>query len=643
MAGSSNFFRDNEDLQFQFRHGVEWAEIVELLEAGYTLPDGPRSLEEATTFYDEALEAIGEFVANEIAPVEARIDRNGARLVDGEIVLSDELQRIYRAMGELGFYGLNVRRELDGMGAPLVAYFAANEILARAEPAVMNSFAFHGGITEALMLWSAKEGSVRYEKGRLVSARFERPIREIASGEAGGCMVLTEPDAGSDLAAISTRAVERDGRWRLTGEKIFITAGHAEYQVVLARTEPPGVEGLKALSLFLVPRFVERGGQRVRNVEIAKLEEKIGHHGSATVSLVYDDSEGELIGRRGEGFKLMLALMNSARIGVSFEGIGNAEAALRLARGYAAERRTMGKPIERHELVAEKLFEMDLWVRGLRALAYEATNATELSHKLGLKLQFDPPLDPEVRARMTSRLKRCERKARRLTPLLKYLAAEQGVQIAREAMQIHGGMGYSDECLAHKKLRDALVLPIYEGTSQIQALMATKDHLLWSMKDPAGFVRRLARARLLARTARGAQQRALHRAESLALGAIETLLLRTFGRKVRAEWAGGLKGRDPAEAGRYLRREFLRRWDARADFAPGLLHAERLTRMLGEVAISKCLVRQGQLFSERRELAERFLHRSLLRVEAASREIELDDGAVLAALARLEDDEERAA
>lgn len=628
---SSNFFTDNDDLVFQFHHGIRWAEIVELLENGYTLPDGPKNLDEAKAFYEEAIAAVGEYAAREIAPRAAAIDRQGTRLVDGEVVFGEELETVFRGMRELGLFGLTVPRELGGSNAPTALYFIACELIARADVSVMTHFSFHGGIASAMLVYADREGSSVYENGVLRKTRWEKEIREIAAGENFGCMVLTEPGAGSDLAAIRTTAVERDGRWYLNGEKIFITSGHGQYQFVLAKTEEEG--GLKALSLFLVPRKIEKDGRLVDNVKITKVEEKLGHHGSATCSLLYEDSVGELVGRRGEGFQLMTVLMNAARVGVGLEAIGNAEAAWRMAKVYASERVTMGKPIAQHELIAEKLVDMETWIRALRALAFDAINAVELSNRLEQKLRFAPPSDPVERARLESRQRRMAKRARRLTPLLKYMAAEKSVEICRDAMQIFGGMGYIDETGVHKLLRDALVMPVYEGTSQIQALMAFKDHLLWSIRNPAGFVRKAARARLLARTAASPLAREVHKADALLHGATETILLRIFGKKIRSEWEGGLKGKQPAELGRYLARRFLRRWDVRADFSLGLLHAERLTRILADVAIGKTLVRQAERFPERRRLAERFVHKMLPRVEALVREIERADESVFEAIA----------
>ncbi|HEY3448515.1 MAG TPA: acyl-CoA dehydrogenase family protein [Myxococcales bacterium] len=632
---TGNFFLDNEDLLFHVKNSIHWEELVDLAEAGYTLPDGFKNLEEAMGFYREILEATGELAAKEIAPRAAKMDAQGTHLRDGKVVTGEASDEVFAKLKEMGLFGLSVPRELGGSNAPTAVYFVTNEIIARADVSTMTHYGFHGGSAQSMLLWSAKEGSSVYENGKLVKTRWEGAVREMAAGDAFGCMVLTEPNAGSDLGAIETRAVERDGKWYLTGEKIFITSGHGQYQFVIAKTEEvkKGADGLRSLSLFMVPKVIEKDGRKVENVKVTKVEEKIGHHGSATVSLYYENSVGELIGKRGQGFELMLNLMNFARVGVGFEAIGCCEAALRVSKAYAAERKTMGKPIDQHELIAEKLLDMETWTRALRALAFEALDAMELATKLDLKLRTSPPAGAEAQARLKSRQAKLARKARRLTPLLKYLAGEKSVEITRAAMQIHGGMGYIDETGVHKLLRDALVLPVYEGTSQIQALMATKDQLQWAVKDPGGFVQRLARARLLSKTARPMQLREVYHLEALAYGAVETLLLRIVGRKMRTEYELGVQGKQAGEWARYLAKHFLRSWDPKADFSHGLLHAERLTRMLADAAIAKVLAKQAHKFPERKKLADRFIRQAILRSEALAREIDQADNSVLEAIA----------
>jgi len=632
---SSNFFLDNDDLRFQVKHGVDWEALARLAESDFTLPDGPRSTEEAVSFYTDVLTAAGEVAAREIATRAPTIDRGHAVwLEDGQVKVSPEVQKVKESMAAVGLYGVIAPRELGGSNCPAAVYFILNELLGRADVGALSDFSFHAGVTAAMRAYSAIEGSARAEKGRLVQTRWDEAIRRICLGEESGCMVLTEPGAGSDLSALRTRAVLRDGKWYLDGEKIFITNGQSQHHFVLARSEEDaGRDGLKALSLFWVPRWIDRGGERLENVKVTKVEEKLGHHGSPTVSLLYEQSEGELVGRRGQGFELMLLLMNNARLAVGLEAIGNAEGAYRAARDYAAERRSMGKPISQHELIAERLMEMEIWLAAMRAMAFEAINASEIAQALRFKLQYSPPEDAEALAAMQLQQTRATRKARRLTPLLKYIAAEKGVDIAREAMQIHGGMGYIDETGVHRYLRDALVMPIYEGTSQIQALMATKDHLMAAVRNPAGFLRRSTRARLLSRTADGELARMLARADTALASATEKLLLRIFGSKLRSEWEHGVKGKDARAAGQYLKAEFLRHWDARADFSHGLLHAERLIRLLADVAMGKVLLKQAERFPERRALAQRFMRRMVLRAEATAREIHESDEAVFERIA----------
>ncbi|MCA9520257.1 MAG: acyl-CoA dehydrogenase family protein [Myxococcales bacterium] len=622
----ANFFLDNDDLRFQFEHAFDWSEIVRLTELDFEAPEGFRSEQEATEFYRDVLENVGEYVANEIAPKAQIFDERGCSFADGEVSFCDELDRIFKELGEMGLYGLTVPRELGGLNAPLSVYMALNEMVARADVSVMTHFGFHGGMAMAFLAFAAKEGSVETDGKSFGKTRFDREVREIVEGKAFGAMVLTEPDAGSDLAILRTRGVERDGRWYLTGEKIFITSGHAPYHFVLAKTEADkeGLEGLQSLSLFLCRRFVERDGERVKNFEVARIEEKMGHHASPTCAIVYDESEAELIGERGQGFELMLLLMNGARVGVGFEGVGLAEAALRLAREYAAGRTSMGKTIDRHEMIADYLEEMESDVRGMRALAFKAAYYVELYNKLELYERFRPPASELERQRLKKRIESLKWKARELTPLLKYISAEKAVEIARRGLQIHGGVGFTREYLAEKLMRDSMVLPIYEGTSQIQALMATKDHLLGTIRDPQRFVRHRARAQWRMVASADPLERQLGTLENNAYSALQHIItriakdkLQTVAQRPMTDWA----------------KAFLKDWDPRRDFAYGLLHAERLTRLLADMAIGRILFEQAQRFPERREVARTYLERALPRSRFLLDEIHHQGDRLLARLA----------
>ena len=474
---SANFYLDNDDLRFHVEQAFDWSELVALYERDFTDPGGFKTVDEAVEFYRDVLDLVGKFVATEVAPVVRKLDDDHPRLVDGEVVVPDEATKIFDGFRDMGLYGLNLPRSLGGLNAPITTYFVINEMLGRADTALVPHYGMHVGIAMSLLAYSLKEGSVEHDGPLLLKTRFDQAIAEIASGEQFGCMVMTEPDAGSDLSAIRTKGVlGDDGTWRLTGQKIFITSGHGQHQLVLARTEDSD-EGLKNLSLFWVPRKIQRDGKTVNNVKIDRLEEKLGIHASVTASASYDNSEAELIGNRGQGFELMLMLMNNARLSVGFQCVGLIEGAYRLAREFAAERVSMGQSIDQHEMIADYLEKMEVELKGLRALGFRAAYLVDLYNQLEIKLQLAPPTDPEELHVLQRRIKKIKWQARELTPLVKFQASEKAVELSSLALQIHGGVGYTTDYLIEKYVRDAYVMTIYEGTSEIQSLMALKDQL----------------------------------------------------------------------------------------------------------------------------------------------------------------------
>jgi hypothetical protein len=322
----------------------------------------------------------------------------------------------------------------------------------------------------------------------------------------------------------------------------------------------------------------------------------------------------------------MLTLMNNARIGVGFESLGVMEAAFRSAKSYAAERRSMGKTIDRHEMIADCLDEMENDIQGVRAMAVTSAVHQEIAYKTGLLLEFGFFKDAEEIARRKLILRRHKHRARRLTPLLKYLAAEKAVELARRCVQIHGGVGYTKEFGAEKLLRDALVLPIYEGTSQIQSLMAMKDTLANALRNPSRFARGVATARLRAASARDPLERRVARLQSTSLSAQQYLLARTAAEKYRS-----IKDRPLAE----WPRRFLTNWDPKRDFTHAMLHAERLTRLLADEAIAQILLDQARQHPDRREVLERHLERAEPRSRYLLDQITAPNPRVLGRLASL--------
>jgi alkylation response protein AidB-like acyl-CoA dehydrogenase len=230
--------------------------------------------------------------------------------------------------------------------------------------------------------------------------QVDRWVRPLAKGEISGAVAMTEPDAGSDVGNLSTAAEPGDGHWRLSGRKQFITNGGGDMCVVLARSEP-GSSGLAGLSLFVAPRL-QNGAP---NYRVARPEQKAVIRGSATCELSFDRSCAELLGARGSGFTQILTFMNEARLAVAIQGLGIAEAARRAAEAYAAQRVQMGKPIARHELVADLLLDMEAETAALRALVYRCT-----------QLQ-DRILAAELRGGDAGEVRRLKRALRDLTPV----------------------------------------------------------------------------------------------------------------------------------------------------------------------------------------------------------------------------------
>lgn len=610
----ANFYDDSHDLRFYVERGVDWKEVIEAVEWPASKTFATEA--EATGFYQEVLNLFGSFGADDVLPKVRELDREGVRLgPDGEVVTGKAQAAIFKKMAEVGLHGLTLPRELGGMNCPMIVYFMGAELLARADASVMSHYGFHSGVAMALLVYSLQEGSTRFDPAArtIQETRFAKEIAEIARGDAWGCMDITEPDAGSDMARLRAKAeCDADGQWYLTGEKIFITSGHGKYHLVIARTEPikdpnDPMSGLKGLSMFLVPAYEDLPEGRKRVVKITRVEEKMGIHGSVTAAIQFDRAPAQLIGKRGEGFDYMLIIMNNARIGVGFEAIGICEASLRMAREYAAGRKSMGKTIDKHEMIADYLSEMQSDIEGIRAIAVEAAFHEELGFRSDVRLRYLSEGTDRVALKRSVRKHRS--RARRLTPLLKYIAAEKAVEMARRCVQIHGGNGYTTEYGAERLLRDSVIMPIYEGTSQIQSLMAMKDTLGGIMKDPKGFVQRQAQARWRAVSSNDPLEREVARIQTLSMGAQNSIMMRTAARKFKdlsvAEWPSALR----------------KEWDPKRDFALAMFHAERLTRLLTDEAICETLLEQAKRFPDRRPVLERYLERARLRARALHDEI----------------------
>ncbi len=459
---AENFFLDNLDLQFHLKH-TDLRKVVELKEKGYTYcekyPTAPRHYQDALDNYRGLLEVLGEIAANVIAPRAAEADEQGAQYRDGQVSYPAATQEALQALKQAELYGVMLPWEYGGMNLPETIYQMMVEIVSRAEAGLMTIF----GLQEIAS--SIAEFGTDEMKARLLP-RFAR-------GQVAGAMVLTEPDAGSDLGSVQTRATwdEAAGVWRINGVKRFITNGNADVMVVLARSEPDSSDA-RGLSLFLV--------ERDETVQIRRIENKVGLHASPTCEIQYTNTPAQLIGKRRFGLiRYAMALMNGARLAVSAQAIGIAEAAYREARQYAHERVQFNQPIRDLPAVTRMLLAMRSEIEAGRALMVEAARWVDLEKALDQHIASSAKPDPADR----QLLKKASRLAESLTPLTKYYCTEMGNRVCYQAMQVHGGVGYMREFNVERHYRDIRVTNIYEGTSQLQVVAAIGKLLGHALDD----------------------------------------------------------------------------------------------------------------------------------------------------------------
>ncbi|MBK9129048.1 MAG: acyl-CoA dehydrogenase family protein [Phycisphaerales bacterium] len=461
-----NFFYDNDDIQFLFHH-FDLAELARIQERGFADAAGtvqvdgrrvdyaPADETDAVDNYRRVLGIVGEVAGETIAPRAERIDAEGNTLnEDGTVTLHPLVADNLRRLAQADLMGFTLPRKYGGLNCPNLVYTMAIEIVSRADASLMNIFGLQG-IAETINAFA--DDAIKDEY-----------LPRFARGDVTGAMVLTEPDAGSDLQAVRLRAYEEDGQWYLRGVKRFITNGCGEVLLTLARSEPDVSDG-RGLSLFL--------SERSPRVRVRHLEHKLGIHGSPTCELVYDDAPARLIGQRQRGLiTYVMALMNGARVGIAAQSLGIAEAAFRLARTYAHSRKQFGGPIERLPAVAEMLTDMRIQVEAARALTYETSRVCDLENNNNLVLEGmagDPPPADELKTR-----KELARAIKRLngmlTPMSKYYASEMCIRVADQCVQVLGGSGYMTDYPAERYLRDARITTIYEGTSQLQIVAAVR-------------------------------------------------------------------------------------------------------------------------------------------------------------------------
>ncbi len=459
---AENFFLDNLDMQFRLER-LDLQDVVGIKEKGYTYaaghPAAPRNYADAKDNYRLLLEVLGDICARVIAPRAAEADEEGAQFHDGEVEYAAATQEAIQALKQADLMGAMLPWEYGGMNMPESIYQMMVELISRAEAGLMTIFGLQE-IAASINEFGSDEMKAR------VLPRFSR-------GEVAGAMVLTEPDAGSDLGSVQTRATldEATGKWTLNGVKRFITNGCADIHLVLARSEA-GSNDARGLSLFLI--------ERDETVVIRRIENKMGIHTSPTCEIQYNHTPAELVGKRRYGLmRYSMALMNGARLAVGAQALGIAEAAYREAHRYAQERKQFNHAIGDLPAVSRLLMSMRGEIEATRALLCATGRWVDrlkaYEHLMGEATAPDPTLREKQKQAATL--------ADVLTPLTKYYATEMGNRVCYLAMQIHGGVGYMNEFNVERHVRDVRVTNIYEGTSQLQ-IVAAMSKLLGHALDP---------------------------------------------------------------------------------------------------------------------------------------------------------------
>lgn len=448
----ANFFTDNEALKFHLNHPL-MQEIIRLKERDYADKDtydyAPADYEDAIDSYEKVLEIVGEITGDVIAENAEEVDKEGPSVIDNAIHYASGTQKNHNALRDAGLYGMSLPRKYNGLNFSYVPYCMAAEIVSRGDCGFANIWGLQD-CAETIYEFASDE----------IKDEFLPRINQGATCS----MDLTEPDAGSDLQAVQLKASwdEASNCWRLNGVKRFITNGDADIKLVLARSEE-GTHDARGLSYFVYDRTSQA-------VTVRRIENKTGIKGSPTGELVFKNAPAKLVGERKLGLiKYVMSLMNGARLGVGAQSVGLAEAAYREAYKYAQEREQFGKSIINFPQVYEMLSVMRAKTDAIRSLLYETSRFVDF-YKVLEDISKERKLEPEER----KLLKQYQRWADIYTPMLKLFASEYANQIAYDCIQVHGGSGFMKDYPAERFYRDARILTIYEGTSQLQVVSAIR-------------------------------------------------------------------------------------------------------------------------------------------------------------------------
>ena len=558
----------HRDMELFIDHRFDWERYLRLRRGG------PVKVADEVATYKDVLRTTAE-ICEAIEEGSRGHWHEEVKLENGKVVVPPHIAAGYEKLRGAGLLCLTMDPAYGGYGLPALVNTAYLEMVARADASLMTIIGLQAGVALDIEKYGTDELKKRY-------------LPAFVAGELQGSMDLTEPQAGSDLGGITTRATKEGDRYFIDGEKIFITNGGAPIHLVLARdgaTYEQSKHTTNGLNLMLCPATLP-DGQR-NGLRVARVESKLGIHGSPTCVIEFDHAEAFLLGKAGQGFRAMLDLMNNARLGVAAQAIGVAEAAYSAAREYAGQRVQFGGPILQQPLVKSMLTLMRINIEAARALLYRTSAMIDMTEAIHAHLESGRGASDPDATKLQEELERNTQLIRFFTPLCKYFATEISNHVTRQGIQVHGGIGYMAETPAGHYHSDSIITTIYEGTSEIQASFALRE------------------------MAKGALFATLETIEGELAGVEqhpELVRLVSDGVKTIRDSVGHLLG-DPQYA---------------------LLNAKRVAEMVIDVVVSAELLCGADLAEGRLELARSFIHRHIPGVRINAERISSGDASRIA-------------
>ena len=451
----ANFYSDNPEIKYHLSHPL-LKHITDMKERGYAdagkYDYAPSDFDDAMDSYERVLELAGDVCANIIAPNAESVDMEGPRCENGRMIYASKTYENLDATRKAGLNGVTMPRRYGGLNFPMAIYSAINEMVAAGDTGFEN-------------IWSLQDCiETLYEFGD--EDQRKRFVPRVCEGETMS-MDLTEPDAGSDLQSVMLKATfdEENNCWRLNGCKRFITNGDSDIHLVLARSEEGTRDG-RGLSMFI---YDKRDG----GVDVRRIENKLGIHGSPTCELVYKNAKAELCGSRKLGLiKYVMGLMNGARLGIAGQSTGVSQMAYNEALAYAKDRKQFGKAIINFPAVYDMLSIMKAKLDAGRALYYATSRFVDIYKTLEDIERERKENGEKLTSEERAECKAFSRLADAFTPIAKGMTSEYANQNTYDGIQVHGGSGFMLEYACQRLYRDARILTIYEGTTQLQTVAA---------------------------------------------------------------------------------------------------------------------------------------------------------------------------